>query len=156
MKAEWHFFATSQGKCPCDGIGGTIKRLVARASLQATTGNHILNAKELFSWAKVNISGIKMLFVSTVEIEKCEMVLKPCLDDAKTIAGTRNHHSFVPVSSDSLQIRRISADVDGTSVKVTSSSQAPASQSFTYGQYFSSRLRQSLVPGCRGRYIARA
>ena len=76
-----------------------------------------------------------MLFVSTEEIEKCEMVLEPRLDDAKTITGTRTHSSFVPVSSDSLQIRRISADVDGTSVKVTSSSQAQASQSFTHGQY---------------------
>ena len=28
------FFATSHGKSPCDGIGGTIKHLVARASLQ--------------------------------------------------------------------------------------------------------------------------
>ena len=35
-EAEWHFFATSHGKSPCDGIGGTVKRLVARASLQAT------------------------------------------------------------------------------------------------------------------------
>ena len=118
MKAEWHFFATSHGKSPCDGVGGTIKRLVARASLQATTGNHILNAKELFSWAKANISGIEMLSVSTEEIEKCELVLEPRLDDAKTIAGTRSHHSFVPVSSVSLQIRRISADVDGTFVNL--------------------------------------
>ncbi|ESO09020.1 hypothetical protein HELRODRAFT_168952 [Helobdella robusta] len=29
LKAEWHFFATSHGKSPCDGIGGTTKRLVA-------------------------------------------------------------------------------------------------------------------------------
>ena len=33
LSAEWHFFATSHGKSPCDGIGGTVKRLVARASL---------------------------------------------------------------------------------------------------------------------------
>lgn len=25
IKAEWHFFATSHGKGPCDGVGGTIK-----------------------------------------------------------------------------------------------------------------------------------
>ena len=34
MPAEWHFFATSHGKGPCDGVGGTVKRLAARASLQ--------------------------------------------------------------------------------------------------------------------------
>ena len=28
----------------------------------------------------------------------------------KTIPGTRSHHSFVPISSDSMQMRRISAD----------------------------------------------
>jgi hypothetical protein len=26
MDAEWHFFATSCGKCACDGIGGRIKK----------------------------------------------------------------------------------------------------------------------------------
>ena len=34
VPAEWHFFATSHGKGPCDGIGGTVKRLATRASLQ--------------------------------------------------------------------------------------------------------------------------
>lgn len=37
IPAEWHFFATSHGKSPCDGVGGTVKRIAARASLQATT-----------------------------------------------------------------------------------------------------------------------
>ena len=34
MPAERHLFATSHGKGPCDGIGGTVKRLATRASLQ--------------------------------------------------------------------------------------------------------------------------
>ena len=34
LKAEWHFFHTSHGKNPCNGIGGTVKHLLARASLQ--------------------------------------------------------------------------------------------------------------------------
>lgn len=34
MKASWCFFATSHGKSPCDGIGGTIKREATKASLQ--------------------------------------------------------------------------------------------------------------------------
>ena len=35
LKAEWHLFARSHGKNPCDGVGGTVKRLVANASLKA-------------------------------------------------------------------------------------------------------------------------
>ena len=33
------FFATSQGKQPCDGIGGTVKQLAAKASLQRILQN---------------------------------------------------------------------------------------------------------------------
>jgi hypothetical protein len=36
LAVEWNFFATLHGKSPCDGSGGTIKGLVALASLQAT------------------------------------------------------------------------------------------------------------------------
>ena len=31
--AKWSFFATSHAKQPCDGIGGTVKRLVCRKQL---------------------------------------------------------------------------------------------------------------------------
>ena len=41
VKCEWNFFATSHGKSPCDGIGGTVKRLVTRASLQQPISNQI-------------------------------------------------------------------------------------------------------------------
>ena len=34
MDAEWNFFATSHGKGPCDGLGGTVKHLAAKARLQ--------------------------------------------------------------------------------------------------------------------------
>ena len=34
IKAKWHFSATSHGKGACNGLGGTVKRLAARASLQ--------------------------------------------------------------------------------------------------------------------------
>ena len=34
LTTTWSFFATSHGKSPCDGIGGTVKRKIARTSLQ--------------------------------------------------------------------------------------------------------------------------
>lgn len=52
VPAEWHFFATSHGKGPCDGIGGTIKRLAALASLQRTL---ILTSREFYEWAISNV-----------------------------------------------------------------------------------------------------
>ena len=33
LGASWVFFATSHGKSPCDGVGGTVKRAVTKESL---------------------------------------------------------------------------------------------------------------------------
>ena len=40
---------------PCDGIGGNLKRLAARASLQASSKDPILTADVLYQWAKKNL-----------------------------------------------------------------------------------------------------
>ena len=58
IQAQWHFFATSHGKSPCDGTGGTIKQFVARETLQATENYQILSPYEMFQWAKQNIAEI--------------------------------------------------------------------------------------------------
>ena len=33
MECEWHFFATLHGKSVCDGIGGVVKKMIAKARL---------------------------------------------------------------------------------------------------------------------------
>ena len=43
----WNVFATSHGKSPCHGIGETVKRLIARASLQRPIKNQILTTKDV-------------------------------------------------------------------------------------------------------------
>ena len=48
IPAKWHFHATAHGKGPCDGIGGNLKRLTARASLQASSKDLILTADALY------------------------------------------------------------------------------------------------------------
>ena len=59
--SEWHFLATSHGKSQCDGVGGTVKRLVSRASLQLIT-DAIDTAEKIFYWRKENINGIKFFY----------------------------------------------------------------------------------------------
>ena len=41
IEAVWHFLATSHGTSPCDGLGGAVKCLNARASLQALTDHQV-------------------------------------------------------------------------------------------------------------------
>jgi hypothetical protein len=118
LDAEWNFFATSHGKSPCDGIGGTVKRLVARASLQATVDNHILTAIQMFNWASEHIDGVKFLFVSADDVtdNSVHFDLPSRFASATTVTGTRSHHSFIPVCEVEMTMKRISADSEFTVV----------------------------------------
>ena len=80
-----HFSATSHG---CDGIGGTVKRLAARASLQMPYENQIMTAFQLFQWATENITQIVFTFCTS--LKKHELLL----------AWTRKFHSFSPLSKE--------------------------------------------------------
>lgn len=117
LMAEWHFFATSHGKSPCDGIGGTVKRLAARASLQATTTDHILNPLQLFQWAERHIQGIKFFFVSKDQVEAKAGGQEARFSSAKKVPGIRSHHCFIPTSNGQLRMFRVSADTTGTLVQ---------------------------------------
>ena len=72
INAEHHFFATSHGKSPCDGIGGTIKREAAKASLRAAITNQILTPQDLFTWVQKNIRGVNILYLSSDDINNHE------------------------------------------------------------------------------------
>ena len=96
----------------CDGIGGTVKRLVARASLQATVNNQILTAEEMYKWAVENIKAVKFFFLTSNDIKENtnKYDLEQRYSAAKTITGTRSHHSFIPVSNVKMEMRRVSTD----------------------------------------------
>ena len=58
IDAEWVFFATSHGKSLCDGIGGFVKRYVAKYSLQIPLNNQILNYKAVLALCTHEIKDI--------------------------------------------------------------------------------------------------
>lgn len=117
--AEWHFFATSHGKNPCDGVGGTTKRLVLKASLQRTDNNHILSAKHFFDFCVSHIEGIKYFFTTKEEVELMSSFLEPRFKKAITIPGTQKHHYFAPIGNGFLEISEISnASSERKNVKI--------------------------------------
>ena len=65
ISAGWNFFATSHGKSPCDGVGGTVKRLAARASLQRPINNQILTSLNLYYFCKESVSGITFIYAAS-------------------------------------------------------------------------------------------
>ena len=65
----WNFFATCHGKSTCDGIGGTVKRLTARASLQRPISSQILSAKKMFEFRQGSIHGINFIYTNSDETD---------------------------------------------------------------------------------------
>lgn len=105
IEAEWQFFATSHGKSACDGLGGTVKRLAAKASLQRPYISQILTAKELYDFAVGNISGIGFEYCTTNDYEEVKRTLLPRFNESKAIVGTQKLHSFFPISENQLLVK---------------------------------------------------
>jgi len=118
IDAEWHFFATSHGKTACDGIGGTVKRAVARESLTRTVGHYILTAKDVYEFCtqKMN-TRIRFCLIDESEIKAMGEKIASRFASAKTIPGTQKHHRFVPTAVGQLMVHMLSRD-DGRVVRV--------------------------------------
>ena len=99
LDAEWHKFATSNGNNACDGVGGTIKRLAAYASLQHTMADQILTPQQLFECCENDITNIPSFFISGLGIDKNKSFLQQRYNGVKNIPGTWSYHSFVPMGS---------------------------------------------------------
>lgn len=108
IHAEWHFFATSHGKGACDGVGGTIKRLAAKASLQRPYDQQIMTPRQLYDWASVSIRTTFFGYCSSEEYEKELAHLQGRFEKVRTIPGTRKLHSFIPLSLEKIETRKFS------------------------------------------------
>lgn len=118
IDVEWHCFATSHGKSPCDGIGGTFKRNARRESLRRTD-NHILNSQDLFTWASNNDSSMVFIHCTEQDHEKTEDELIGKYNKVKRIDGTRQLHSFIPIAEGKLSVKKYSVSTNSQTVKIT-------------------------------------
>ena len=107
---QWNFFATSHGKSPCDGVGGTVKRAAAKASLQRPMEEQILSAKTLFDYCDQELLGIDFFYLEKSRVEWTRTSLKDRLRFAKTIPGTRSFHQIVPLPQNVIGAKRVSED----------------------------------------------
>ena len=99
MDADWTFFATSHGKSPCDGIGGTIKRLTTRASLQRPLSDQILSTAAMFEFCKSSIPTINFEIRSIEHMVEARKIQEERFEKGKTIPGTRSYHYFQPMKT---------------------------------------------------------
>ena len=127
--AEWHFSATSHGKGACDGLGGTVKRLAARASLQRPYDQQIMTPRQLFEWASDNIPAVSFEYCSTEDYKREQTYLEERFQRSRTIPGTRKLHSFAPIAKDRVRTRVFSSSTIFKEERVTScESELPVEQ----------------------------
>ena len=85
VKCEWYFSATSHWKSPCDGIGGTVKQLVTRASLQRPISNQILTVDKMFEFCVEGIKTIDFLFLKNQEIGNIRLNMEERYERTDTV-----------------------------------------------------------------------
>ena len=119
IQAEWHFSATSHGKGDCDGLGGTVKRLATKASLQRPYEDQIMTPLQLHQWASKSIPGVIFEYCTLEEYESEKTKLEKRFDNSRTIAGTHRLHCFIPNSRHSLLTKRYSISSSSKVERVT-------------------------------------
>ena len=97
--AKWNFFATSHGKNACDGIGETIKRAAAKASLQRTNAQHILSSLSFYNFCVKYFTTINIHFISNDQLNMNKSSLEKRFKGSITVKGTRGFYRIVPMST---------------------------------------------------------
>ena len=110
LDAEWHFFATSHGKGPYDGIGGGLKRACTNYCLGKIYQDQITTPYQMFEWAQKHMTNIKVFYVNQFEVKSKLRELKERFDSARKVHGTRSYHSFIPIPEnlEMIRVKRIS------------------------------------------------
>ena len=113
IDCAWNFFATSHGKSPCDGIGGTVKRTATKASLQRPLDQQITTAKEMYLFCENHIKNVAFSYVSDEEMSKVRIFLDERFKLAKSIPGTRSFHQYIPLNKSTISCKRVSNSLPG-------------------------------------------
>jgi len=69
-----------------------VKRLVAKASLQHSQNDHILDHKSKFEFCKSNITDIEFYFVEKEELIDVRKMLEERFQHIIPVPGTRSFH----------------------------------------------------------------
>jgi hypothetical protein len=96
MKASWQYWEAGHGKGPCDGVGGTSKRLADLAVKRQVAV--IQSAEDYFHWGEtIDKSQIKYVFVPKIGCDQAQLELSAW--NIKPIKGTLEIHSVVQLKT---------------------------------------------------------
>jgi hypothetical protein len=104
-KARWNYFEAGHGKGPCDGLGGSCKRLTDEAM---RSGKAIIqDATDFYKWAiNSSMKNVQFRFVSS---EKCrETEIRIQSNPVKPVKGTMRIHAVIGQGESRIKVREVS------------------------------------------------
>ena len=106
----WTFFATSHGKSPCDGIGGTLKRLTSDESLRRDPDDAIITANMMAEHCRKTFPTISICVISAEDLKVSFDLISPRYAVTKTYVGTRSYHYFEHIGDGKIGAKILSSD----------------------------------------------
>lgn len=120
IKAEWNFFPTAHGKGACDGVGGSVKRSAAKASLRLPPDEQILTATELYNWLKNrgNYKTVEFAYSAAADYEKNVRKLKKRFENPNRVKNLQKQHCVIPLEDGTVICKSYSSSSDSTKTKI--------------------------------------
>ena len=97
-------------KKPCDGKGGTVKRIVSKESLRRLSTKQLLSTESVFEYYKSAVEGIKFILIEKEEVEEVRRHLTKKFENASTVSGITSFHQFIPLARDKVAMKQCSED----------------------------------------------
>ena len=109
IEAVWNYFATSHGKGPCNGIGGTVKRLARIESLRRI--KEPINTFHAFTqFCLGNFKNIEFHVISSNHLQLQRPLMDVHFASGATVPGTRSFHQITPTDVNAIACKRLSGD----------------------------------------------
>ena len=121
VPANWNYFEAGHGKGPCDGVGGSAKRMANEAvKRQKAT---IQDASNVFAWASQTStsSAVKYIFYSKDDYTKAEEKIARFYSDIRTVPGTLKVHAVAAINREQVCTRATSCYCDTCLKKIQGS-----------------------------------
>lgn len=108
LKIIWNFFATSHGKGPVDGIGGTVKRQVATRVYQRRAV--VKDAESFFKCALECCGCINVYFKSASQIADELIEFQPLFNTAPVLPGISSAHELTVADDKEIKMKSYSCE----------------------------------------------
>lgn len=111
IEADWHYFPTAHGKGACDGVGGSVKRTAAKASLQLPPEKQILTAVSLYDWliSDGNFKNVEFRFSPVTDYNKNLRSLNSRYNNKSRVKDLQKQHFIKPLENGKVQCKLYSS-----------------------------------------------